>query len=149
MTTSLKVIATVGLPASGKSTWAREYASLDQNAILVSKDEIRAMIFGNGMVPWSQENERLTEAIRDEIVKEALGRGRSVIVHDTNLAAVHLKALSIIAGWYDTPFVTKEFIDVPIEECIRRDALRGDKSVGESVIRKMRSQYRQWWDSDA
>ncbi len=137
------VTATIGLPASGKSTWARNQQKNDFSIVLVSKDEIRAMLYGKGVVPWSSENERLTEAVRDGIVRASLIRGKSVIVHDTNLGSLHVKRLEQIARRYGASFEIKDFTDVSVEECIKRDAGRNASglSVGSKVIMKMYNQY--------
>jgi predicted kinase len=59
----------IGLPASGKSTYARELCSLDKTYRRVNKDSIRSMInFGQ----WSHNGEALVQCIRDATIKEIL-----------------------------------------------------------------------------
>jgi len=36
-----KLIATRGIPASGKTTWAREYCLKNPNTVRVNRDDIR------------------------------------------------------------------------------------------------------------
>lgn len=128
--------ATYGLPGSGKTTWAREQRRLDPRLVLISKDELRAMLYGE----WSKSNEKQVEAIRDSIIRDALERDRSVVVHDTNLAERHLRHLSQLATHFGADFRIQDFSDVPVEECIKRDSQR-QNYVGEKVIRKMWRQF--------
>ena len=129
--------ATFGLPASGKSSWARERQAEDPTIVLVSKDELRAMLHAS---VHSKNNEAQVVRIRNAVVRDALNHGRSVIVHDTNLHQRHIKDLIAIAEGCGGDFVLKDFSHVPLEECLRRDAAR-EASVGESVIRGMYTQY--------
>jgi predicted kinase len=124
---------TVGLPASGKTTWARARQLADPELVLVSKDELRAMLHSSR---WSPANERQVLALRDAVVTDALARGRSVIVHDTNLDPVHRDELGALAAVHGAPLVVRSFTDVGLDECIARDAARAHP-VGEDVIRAM------------
>lgn len=123
---------TKGLPASGKTTWART-----QNMKRVNKDDLRQMI-DNGV--WSKKNERLIVDARNWIVHGLLQNGEDVIVDDTNLAPVHGRELRKIAGMYSAEFEIKDFTDVPLEECIKRDQNRPNY-VGEKVIRRMHNHF--------
>jgi predicted kinase len=126
-------ILTVGLPGSGKSTWAREQCDGNPGKYkMVSKDDLRAML-DNGV--WSKKNETFVLQMRDAIILAALEDGKSVIVHDTNLHHKHLQQIKdIVRG--RAVVTTKSFLDVPIETCIKQD-LKRFNSVGEAVIRKM------------
>lgn len=127
--------ATVGLPASGKSTWARQQQNDDPSLVLVSMDEIRAMLHQSR---FNKENEQLTEATEEAVIVGALLRGRSVIVHDTNLHPRHKERLSGLAHTHGASFEVKDFTDVPLNECKRRDALRPrPQRVGPTVIDQM------------
>jgi len=73
--------------------------------------------------------------LRDFIVRDALQRGKSVVVDDTNFAAIHEQTLKQIAQDNKASFEVK-FFDTTLEVCIKRD-LKRPNSVGETVIRKM------------
>ena len=129
-----KLIMTVGLPASGKSTWAKQQvAKSGGNIKRINKDDMREM-FDAGK--WSKNNEKHILALRDEIIRHYLFEGFSVIVDDTNLAPKHKETLQALAKKYGANFETKSFLEVPIETCIERD-LHRTISVGEKVIRSM------------
>lgn len=130
-----KLIILKGLPASGKSTWAKEQCNLDGNTIRVNKDDIRAMMGGN----FSKNKEDIVLTVRDTFVRKGLKEGKTVIVDDTNFHPKHLIDLSNIAIEEKAPFEIKEF-DTPYQECIRRDMQRANP-VGKKVIMQMYNQY--------
>jgi predicted kinase len=135
----LKLIMLKGLPASGKTSWAKEFI-LSQNANSwkrINKDELRRMM---DIGRWSQGSEDMVLAVRDSMIKEAFRRGCHVIVDDTNYNPAHETRLRAIAKEYGTQFEIKEFL-TPVDECIKRDSLRGDEKVGEKVIINMYDRY--------
>jgi len=133
-----------GLPASGKSTWAKKLIDDNPNSYKrINKDDLRAMLDNSH---WSKGNEKFVVSIRDELIREALLQGYHIIVDDTNLHPKHetnIKALvqkfSKVTG-YQVKVEVKEFLDVDVEECIKRDMNR-PVSVGEKVIRNMYNQF--------
>lgn len=129
--------ATVGLPGCGKSTFAREKRKelAPKSVVLCSKDEIRLMLHDG---EWSRYNEKMTEAAQEAIVDRALFEGRSVIVHDTSLSPRVLLKWANMATARRVNFGVVSFLDVPVEVCLARDALRtGSAHVGEGVIMRM------------
>jgi predicted kinase len=134
-----KLIMCMGLPASGKSTWAKAQVERDpKNIVRVNKDDIRAELFNKD---WSHDKEKEVIRIRDFRISEALSKGKTVISDDTNFAPKHRGRLQELAKKYKALFEVKDFLDVPMEECIRRDSLREEGRVGEAVIRGMATQY--------
>lgn len=136
---------TKGLPASGKTTWAKMQLAANNFTKRVNKDDLRAMI-DNGK--WSKENEKFVLEVRDYIVKSALLDGYDVIVDDTNLAPKHETTLRNIAEDMsksdlvvgEIKFEIKDFTDVPLETCLERDRKRPNY-VGEKVIKQMYRQF--------
>jgi predicted kinase len=128
----VRVILTRGLPGSGKTTWARQVMAASPGMYKrVNKDELRVMLDGGR---WSPGNERFVEAVRDQIVVAAIAAGKHVIVDDTNLDPRHERHVRALVGGRAEVLI--EEFDVPLEECIRRDAARPEP-VGERVIRQM------------
>ncbi len=133
----MKLIVCSGLPASGKTTWAREQCQLNHNLVRVNKDDIRKDLTAKGWV-WSHKNERDVIRIRDERIFEALSYGKDVVSDDTNFGK-HRDRLKEIADSFGATFEVR-FFPIAIEEAIRRDAAR-EASVGADVIRRMAEQY--------
>lgn len=125
-----KLLMLRGLPASGKSTYAKSLA--DKGWVRTNKDDLRAML-NDGK--WSKSNEAAVLRLRDFIVIDALQRGKNVVVDDTNCAPFHEETLKQLAQDNKAGFEVK-FFDTPLEECIKRD-LKRPNSVGERVITKM------------
>ncbi len=130
---------TIGLPASGKSTWAKKMVADNPGMFKrVNKDDLRAML---DVSQFSNGNEQFVLETRDFIVREALKKGKSVIVDDTNLNPKHQEHLETIVGQINRGInIELVLFDVPINECIVRDSKRTVK-VGEKVIRSMFKSY--------
>jgi predicted kinase len=128
----LQVIILKGLPGSGKSTWAKDLVHRARGHFKrINKDDLRAMIDAG---EWSPRNETFIVRVRDQLLVAALAAGFSVIVDDTNFEPAHEKRIRELAA--GRAEVSVRMFDVPLEECIRRDALR-PFPVGETVIREM------------
>lgn len=127
------LIMLLGLPASGKTTYAMEL--VEKGCKRVNKDELRAMIDGG---KWSKEKEKTILETEKQIVKNLLTSGYNVVVDDTNFA--HRETWSEIAKECDADFSIKDFTGVSPRVCIERDIARGSK-VGAKVILDMYNRY--------
>ncbi len=132
----MKILMLKGLPASGKSTYAKELIKTQPNWVRINKDDIREMINGS---QWSKENEKQVLIVRDNLIFQYITAGYNVVVDDTNLNPKHEKQIKEIANKLNVDFEVKNF-DTPISECIKRDALR-TKPVGKKVIWEMYMNY--------
>ncbi len=132
---------TKGLPGSGKSTWAAEYVlnKAPGKAVRVNQDLLRIMLhldrYGGG------KTEPIIQAARNELIGLAMSRGVEVVISDdTNFHPDCEKDFRGLCEKYGYQLTIRDFTDVPIEECIKRD-LKRTASVGEQVIRKMWNKY--------
>jgi len=138
-----KIIICKGLPASGKSTFAKELVKENKGSYKrINKDDLRAML---DVGLHSKSNEKFVLKTRNWLILESLRCGKHVIIDDTNLAEKHERAIRLLAAEYKEETgqeikVEMKFFDVPLEECIKRDLNRLN-SVGAEVIRRMHGQY--------
>ena len=125
-----------GLPASGKSTYAKELVA--QGYKRVNKDDLRGMIDDS---KFNKTNEEYVKNIETELVRDFIRNGLNVVVDDTNFAyEEHWENVASSTENSNVEFEVK-FFDTPVHECIERDAKRGDKSVGAKVILDMYFRY--------
>lgn len=129
-----KVILLKGLPASGKTTYAKEL--VDKGYVRVNKDDLRSMM-DNGK--WSKGNEKRILRLRDQIIRDAVNSGSNVVVDDTNFEDRHRDRIAALAEENGANFEVL-FIDTPLEECISRNEKRANK-VPLSVIVTMHNKY--------
>jgi predicted kinase len=116
----VEVILTRGLPASGKSTWARRLVAENPGMYKrVNKDDLRAMLDGS---THTKSNEAFVLQVRDDIILRAVEAGRHVIVDDTNFAPKHEARIRQLVKGKAT--VRIEEFTASVEECIRRDLAR-------------------------
>lgn len=143
-----KAYVTVGISASGKSTWAREKAK-ETDAQIIERDCIRkAMLIKAGIshdLDWSQWRyswERDVTRTWDGLLESAILSNRDIIVSDTNLNEDRRAAL--IHTLSEAGFEVEEKVfDMPLQVAIRRDRSRGLRSVGQDVIMKQYVQFAQ------
>lgn len=136
-----KIILTKGLPASGKTTWAKKQVESNPGMYKrINKDDLRSMLDAG---KWSRDNEKFIVKMRDLVVEQALLQGKHVIIDDTNLHPKHEQRMREIAKNTGGVVVEiKDFTDVSLEECIKRD-LKRPNSVGSKVIKGMYRQFLQ------
>lgn len=80
------VYVTVGLPGSGKSTWARETAK-DTNTVIICKDNIRNMLKGEYI--FDPVYEPLVAEITITAFNDALMAGFNIIIDETHITKEH------------------------------------------------------------
>jgi tRNA uridine 5-carbamoylmethylation protein Kti12 len=131
---------TRGLPGSGKTTCARAWVAEDRrNRVRVNRDDLRDMIDDGTFIKGVTEGRII--AARDALICYFLERGKSVICDDTNLPDDMMLVFSMIAEDHDADFEVVDLRDVPLEECIKRNAARSTRKIPEDVIRKMHADY--------
>ena len=138
-----KILILRGLPASGKSTYAKNLLTQNPHAWKrLNKDELRAMLDNS---VHSKTNEKFIENVRDMMLVEALKEGKNVVIDDTNLSERPVERIKQVVQKYitdsgETVNVEIKDIETSLEECLERDKKR-EKKVGESVIMLMYKQH--------
>ncbi|ANZ35287.1 hypothetical protein BBK82_03530 [Lentzea guizhouensis] len=138
-----RLIAMRGLPGSGKST--RAHQLLDEAAVgtmvRCGRDDYRRMLHGRPRHGDRVCEDQVTIA-QHAAIEQLLLAGVDVLVDDTNLSLRNLETLAAIAWRCGADFTVEDFTQVPLEDCIARDALRaGDERLGADLIRAMHSRH--------
>lgn len=118
-----------GVSGSGKTSWARQ-----QNAVQVSRDDIRVALFGSEVF----DNEDLVTVVEDAAIAGALKAGQDVVVHDTNITWRYVRRIADIGHRAGAEVELKVF-DIPLHEAIARNNVRsneGGRNVPRDVIVK-------------
>lgn len=119
----------VGLPGSGKSTWAEDFAGY---AVIISTDQIREEINGNAA---DQSNGDKVWATAYNRARYWLHLGYNVIFDATNCGRANRRA--VLQELKDHACKVNAFyFNTSIEECKRRNAARA-RVVPEKVIDRM------------
>lgn len=143
MSEKLKIIILRGLPASGKSTYAKKLVKQHPEVYKrINRDSLREMFDEYHL---SKDNERFVKKIRDVLILETLAQGKNVIVDDTNLSEKNINRIKQLADMHkkktgqEAEIELKEF-EIELEEAIERDAKR-KRPVGKKVITKLYQQF--------
>ena len=147
-----KLILTRGIQGSGKSTWARQWVEEDpENRVRINNDDIRNMLGPY----WIPERETLVSEIKKQTVLNAMRLNYDIVVDNMNLNPKEVKYWeNIVKNYnelinitvsgdsvkYEYEIEFKDFF-IPLEECIRRDAMRPNP-IGEKVIRDTWRRYK-------
>ena len=132
-----EIILTYGLPAAGKSQWAKAQLLAYPNKYKrVNKDDLRALIDGD---KYSFENEKFILSVRDDIIKKALLKKKSVIVDDTNfpVGGKHYKRMCEIAQEIGDVLVIQKYFDISLKDALKANQGPNRVAVPESIIEKM------------
>lgn len=140
-----KMIITVGIPGSGKSTWANKVKLSDpENTIIVERDASRSSLFGesyhHGNFPKDKEDQ--VTRVNQELIKKGLREGKTVIVSDTNINPRSVQSLLKTARNYKVDY-SFEYFDVDPSVCKSRNVARGaagGREVPDFVMDRMISQ---------
>lgn len=130
----LKIL--VGIPGSGKSTWATNFVKNNPNWVIISRDSYRKMLRDEYVVEPRIED-LITKMVEGDIIA-AFKAKQNVILDNTNLRAKYIHPiLDLVSEIADVEY---QIFDISIDKAIERDSKR-DKSVGEDVIRRMFKDY--------
>lgn len=137
----MKAILTVGVSASGKTVWAKQYAERTK-AIISNRDDLRFSLTGTngwGEYKFNKAVEGIITKLQYETIKQAAASGKDIVIADTNLNALTRSTISETCIHYGYDVEIKAF-PITLEEAWKRDGLRPN-GVGRDVIYK---QWQQW-----
>lgn len=135
----MRATLTVGISASGKSTWAREQSNT-RAACDINRDWIRFNIVAPDATwatyKFTRAREDEVTRIQEDMIMAAWGMGQDVVISDTNLSPkVRARLTQLLTDiGYD---VDIKAFPVTFEEAYKRDNLRAN-GVGKDIL------YTQW-----
>lgn len=142
-----RIILTRGIPASGKSTWAKQEVLKDpEHSIRINRDDLRNMC-GKYWVP---AREKYITACKGTLLINAINfKFDTIIIDGMNLNPKengYLKGM--VSMMNDTLkdnndkyiIEIKDFTDVPLDVCLERDSKR-ENPIGEDVIKGIFNKY--------
>lgn len=129
-----------GIPASGKSTLAREVVrKAPKSWVRINRDDFRNMM--NEYV-FSDKNERLITEVTHKMAREALKKGLNVITDDTNLKQKTVNEWHKIAAEVGDVKVIETFVDISLAEALRRNRNADrDHDVPDHIIEMFYNKY--------
>lgn len=151
----MKALFTIGVSASGKSTWAHEFAA-QYDYEVVERDAFRLQHlketrsdYDKNYVDWGVWKWKWESSVNLlvwEAIEEYAKAGRNLIIADTNLSPNRVEGMmQRLSALGYTDFQTKLF-PIDFMEAVKRDAKR-DSTVGFHVIAQQMQQYDKVWTS--
>lgn len=132
-----ELIMLIGLPGSGKSTWAKEYKEKNDNVIIVSSDAIRDEL---GLENTKEHNKICFDEVEKRTIK-GMKNGFKVIVDATNLNyKKRMGFLKCVCPKNEEVIAEAVVISTSYENCLKRNSER-DRVVPEEVIKRMRENF--------
>ena len=133
------LILLVGIPGSGKTTYAEKYIKEHPGTVHLSSDKIREELWGNEATQG--DNNEVFSLMQSRAI-DALNNGYSVIYDCTNMTRKDRACIISICPKFAK--IEAHVIFSPIETCIERDAAR-ERTVGKAVIDKMLKRFQPVW----
>jgi hypothetical protein len=143
----LSAIITVGLPASGKSSWAQSFVNKNNGYTIIERDKLRLVILKRlRKVPqnetdldfkkWNYKLESWVEVLMNKYILSAKHKHKNIIMSDMNINPIYLESSvdKLKMGGYEDIEIKKFSVD--IDESIERDSKR-KYPLGENIIRKI------------
>jgi predicted kinase len=137
-----RLILLIGLPGSGKSTFAKQLLVEDPQRQLISTDAIRSQIFGDEatqgswLLIWREVQRQFQQAIGNSSCAAS-----KAIYDATNAKRRHRTEVIALARATGFTHITGLWLDTPIWLCLARNRRRVRK-VPEDIIFRMHRQLR-------
>ena len=144
-----RIILTRGIPASGKSTWAKQEVLKDpEHSIRINRDDLRNMC-GKYWVP---AREKYITACKGTILINAINfKFDTIIIDEMNLNPKENRYLKDMVSMMNDTFKDnndkyiieiKDFTNVSLDVCLERDSKR-ENPIGDNVSRSIFNKYKE------
>lgn len=144
-----KIILTRGIQGSGKSTWSKKWVEEDPtHRVRWNNDDFRRMLGPY----WIPERENLVSTGMSDLIYCAMALGYDIVIDNMNLNKKYWDSIQDRIDDYNSNIFIddpdkrysmefKDFVDVPLEECVKRDSKR-ENPIGEKVITETYNRYK-------
>jgi predicted kinase len=136
----MKLIICRGCPASGKTTWAKDYIkNVNKNIVRINRDDIRRQFYPSKNFPYyvmGNKTEEGVQRIVENMMSDASVGKVDVIDDNTNLNIKYFDKNVKSAEKLGFTVEVKDFFDVPLDKLLTRN-LEREHSVPEDVIHRM------------
>ncbi len=131
----------IGLPGSGKSTWAAHFVAQRPIYRLIATDDIRAHLYGNAAIQgeWTAIWQMVLQQLKENYRAIAEGTASGVIYDATNVRHRHRREFIQVAKGLGYQPLIGVWIDTPLAVCLERNLARS-RQVPPEVIEKMHRQ---------
>lgn len=128
----------IGLPGSGKSTFAAQLTQQDQQYRLISTDRIREALFGSEATQgdWMRIWHEIQRQFKAAIAHSQPGSACIVIYDATNARRRDRRKLILLARHCGFNHITGVWFDTPLDVCLERNRKR-DRQVPDEIILQM------------
>lgn len=130
MTKKLRLL--LGLPCSGKTTYAMKLLKDEENWFRVSRDDIRMTMFGTEHNPHI---ENLVSKIQNTLILKALKSDMNVVIDNCNIRQTYRNDLYNLASIVGDVLYEEVIFDTSLQVCMERNKAR-DRVVPEDVLIK-------------
>ncbi|MEM6517952.1 MAG: AAA family ATPase [Cyanobacteria bacterium P01_C01_bin.70] len=131
----------IGLPGSGKSTWAGSFQTAGGAIAVISTDRIRGELFADEAIqgPWPLVWDKVKLQLQDAIAQTQQGQLAGTVYDATNTKRQGRRQLIETAQALGFNRILAVWLDVPLAECLRRNERRS-RQVPPAVIHTMARQ---------
>lgn len=132
------LLVLVGIPGSGKSTWARQFVQTQPGYRVVSTDQIRADLFGDDAIQgdWAQIWPQVQSQWQQGMKAIRQGQLRGMIYDATNCRRHYRRQVLALARQLGFNPVILCWFDVPLSLGLQRNRRRS-RQVPEAIIESM------------
>ena len=135
------LLVMIGLPGSGKSTWAAHFVAKSPGYRLIATDDVRAQLYGDAAVQgdWIAICQVVLQQLQASYRAIAQGQAAGVIYDATNVRRRHRREFIQAAQRMGFQPLTGVWVDTPLAVCLERN-LRRSRQVPAEIIEKMSRQ---------
>jgi predicted kinase len=137
----VSLLILVGIPGSGKSTWARDFVLAQPRYQIVSTDGLRAELYGDESIQgdWGQIWQRVLTQWREGVDAIRQGALDGVIYDATNTRRRNRRGAIAAARRVGFTAITLVYFDLPLSLALDRNRMRS-RQVPPDVIATMHRQ---------